>query len=167
MLLGSVTAKVLHDAECPVWTAAHVADPPTREHIDYKTILCAVDGAANSVPLMKWARDLAIDSKAALRLVHVIPGMEGGITRQMDREFEEEIRKQARRTIGGLQESAGIEAPLCVLAGDVAERVREEALQHEVDLVVIGRGTLQKTFGRLRTQAYGIIRRSPCPVLSV
>ena len=24
LLLGSVTAKILHDAECPVWTAAHV-----------------------------------------------------------------------------------------------------------------------------------------------
>src|SRR5207245_2957797 len=23
MLLGSVTAKVLHDAHCPIWTAAH------------------------------------------------------------------------------------------------------------------------------------------------
>jgi hypothetical protein len=26
LLLGSVTAKVLHDAECPVWTGVHTAD---------------------------------------------------------------------------------------------------------------------------------------------
>jgi nucleotide-binding universal stress UspA family protein len=28
LLLGSVTAKVLHDAECPVWTGAHFAAAP-------------------------------------------------------------------------------------------------------------------------------------------
>src|SRR6266700_8075747 len=28
-LLGSVTAKALHDVDCPVWTSAHVAEKPT------------------------------------------------------------------------------------------------------------------------------------------
>jgi len=28
LLLGSVTAKVLHDAECPVWTTAHMEAQP-------------------------------------------------------------------------------------------------------------------------------------------
>ena len=28
LLLGSVTAKVLHDAVCPVWTAVHVEETP-------------------------------------------------------------------------------------------------------------------------------------------
>jgi hypothetical protein len=28
LLLGSVTAKVLHDAACPVWTGVHVEDSP-------------------------------------------------------------------------------------------------------------------------------------------
>jgi hypothetical protein len=43
LLLGSVTAKVLHDAECPVWTMIHtdkkVADPADR----WRRSLCAVD----------------------------------------------------------------------------------------------------------------------------
>jgi len=34
-------------------------------------------------------------------------------------------------------------------------------------LIVIGRGVLQGTLGRLRTHAYGIIRNAPCPVISV
>ncbi len=167
LLLGSVTAKVLHDAECPVWTAAHVAEAPRGQHVGCHNILCAVDRTPNSVVLMKWAGEFAMDSNATLRLVHVIPGMEGDLTRQMDREFEEELRKDARQTIDGLQESAGIKAALCVTAGDVAGCVREEACRHGADLVVIGRGTLQETLGRLRTHAYGIIRQSPCPVLSV
>jgi nucleotide-binding universal stress UspA family protein len=167
LLLGSVTAKVLHDAKCPVWTAAHVAEPPFRHHIACRNILCAVDGAPNSVLLMKWASELAMDCGATLRLVHVIPGMEGGVARQVDRELEEDFRREARQAVEDLQKSAGVKAPLCVTSGHVADRVREEARRHGADLVVIGRGTLHETLGRLRTHAYGIIRQSPCPVLSV
>src|ERR1700679_1002476 len=44
LLLGSVTAKVLHDAECPVWTAAHVADHAVKDHLATRGMVCAVDG---------------------------------------------------------------------------------------------------------------------------
>src|SRR5277367_1842970 len=44
LLLGSVTAKVLHDATCPVWTAAHVAGKPCQEQAACHDIICAVDG---------------------------------------------------------------------------------------------------------------------------
>jgi hypothetical protein len=33
-------------------------------------------------------------------------------------------------------------------------------------LLVIGRGTVSESFGRLRTHAFGIIQRSPCPIVS-
>ncbi len=167
LLLGSVTAKVLHDAVCPVWTAAHMAEQPLRAHLACRKILCAVDGAPKSISIMKWAGELAKDAGAALRFLHVIPGMEGFPSRQMDREFEAERRKDAHGTIELLEKTAGVEAPVSVAAGSVAESIHEEALQQEADLLVIGRGTLHETLGRLRTHAYGIIRRSPCPVLSV
>jgi nucleotide-binding universal stress UspA family protein len=167
LLLGSVTAKVLHDADGPVWTAAHVDESPCRSHMACRNILCAVDGTAKSISLIRWAADLSTDTGATLRLVHVIPGMEGVPSRQMDRPFEEEMRKEARETIENLQKTAGIQAPVCIAVGNIAEGVREEALRHGADLVVIGRGILHEALGRLRTHAYGIIRHSPCPVLSV
>ena len=34
-LLGSVAAKVLHDARCPVWTSSHAGDPGVEEHPAY------------------------------------------------------------------------------------------------------------------------------------
>jgi nucleotide-binding universal stress UspA family protein len=166
-LLGSVTAKVLHDADCPVWTAAHVAERPCRSHITCRNILCAVDGTPDSVSLMKWAGAFAKDTGAKLWMVHVISGMEGLPSRQIDSEFQAAIRQEAHQTIEHLEESAGLKVPMCVTVGDVSESVREEALRHHADLVVIGRGKLQETLGRLRTHAYGIIRQSPCPVLSV
>jgi len=167
LLLGSVTAKVLHDAECPVWTAAHVAERPCRGHVTCRNILCAVDGTPNSVSLMKWAGEFAKETGAKLRMVHVISGMEGLPSRQMDSEFQAAMRQEAQQAVERLEESAGVKAPMCVTAGDVSESVRKEALLHQTDLVVIGRGKVQETLGRLRTHAYGIIRQSPCPVLSV
>jgi nucleotide-binding universal stress UspA family protein len=41
------------------------------------------------------------------------------------------------------------------------------AQAHNADLLVIGRGSAAGLFGRLRTNAYAIIRQSPCPVVSV
>jgi nucleotide-binding universal stress UspA family protein len=167
LLLGSVTAKVLHDAQCPVWTAAHMEEPPAKEHLECRAILCAVDATPKSVPLMKWAAELSQATGATLRLVHVIPGMEGWPSREMDRQFEEDMRQEARQQITHHETAASVEAPLCVTVGNIAEGVREEARRHGADLIVIGRGMLHETLGRLRTHAYGIIRHSPCPVLSV
>src|SRR5437763_17179177 len=48
LLLGSVAAKVLHDSECPVWTATHVEEGPAIEHVNPSKILCAVDTTPKS-----------------------------------------------------------------------------------------------------------------------
>jgi hypothetical protein len=45
--------------------------------------------------------------------------------------------------------------------------VHEAAIGHSADIVVIGRGLIQTTLGRLRSGAYEIIREAPCPVISV
>ena len=65
-----------------------------------------------------------------------------------------------------LQKDAGTDVEVCIESGRVSSVVRRAALRHNADLVVIGRGKLQKPLGRLRTSAYAIIRESPCPVLS-
>ena len=167
LLLGSVTAKVLHDVECPVWTSAHSGEAPDREHLAVRKILCAVDVSPQNIPTMQFAAVIAKDTGAALRLVHVVSGMEAWPERQMDLEFQEHMRNDARKEIEDLEHSAGINVPVCVTVGAVPDAVRREALQHGTDLLVIGRGVLQDTLGRLRTRAYGIICHSPCPVLSV
>lgn len=167
LLLGSVTAKVLHDAQCPVWTATHVEDRPALHHVAARNILCAVDATPKSSPLIEWAAEYAKVTGASLRLVHAVSGIQGWPERQLDREFEETLRAQARETIENLQKTVGVKAPLCVAVGEVAGAVRDEAERHNSDLIIIGRGLLHETLGRLRTHAHAIIRFAPCPVLSV
>jgi len=167
LLLGSVTAKVLHDAECPVWTATHMEEKPSLRNKSDGNVLCAVDSTPQSVPLMQWAAEYAKFTGATLRLVHAVSGVVGWPERQLDQEFQEAPRKDARDAIEGLQRSVGVTAPLCVEVGEVADVVRAEAERHDSELILIGRGILHETMGRLRTHSYSIIRQAPCPVLSV
>ncbi len=167
LLLGSVTAKVLHDVPCPVWTTAHTGTEPDRQHMGLKKILCAVDTTADSANILRFAGALAKDIGADLRLVNVVPGIEAWPDRQMDIEFEEQLRANAKQRIEELEKIASVEAPFCVDVGPVADSVAEEAERHGTDLLVIGRGAIHEKLGRLRTHAYGLIRLSPCPVLSV
>jgi len=167
MLLGSVTAKVLHDAACPVWTSAHAEDLASQGHATPSKILCAVDLMPASAALIKWAAQLAVDTGASLRLVHAVPGAAAWPERQFNSELEQALKDRARKEITALLDAAGLDLPVCIDAGDVAAVVSEEAQGHGADLVVIGRGVIHEKLGRLRTHAHAVIRQAPCPVLSV
>jgi len=166
LLLGSVTAKVLHDAPCPVWTGVHVEDAPTVAP-EFATILCAVDRTEDNVATMRFACRLADDNHARLFLVHAVPGAEIAPDKFFDADLSQYLEQDARKTIAQLQEAAGVAAPLCLGAGEVSHVVRDAALGHSADLIVIGRGKATRTLGRLRSNVYSIIRDAPCPVISV
>jgi nucleotide-binding universal stress UspA family protein len=74
-LLGSVTAKVLHDVKCPVWTSAHIPEGPAPP-AGYRSVLCAVDLTPKSLPLIQWASAFARENKADLKLLHAVPPAE-------------------------------------------------------------------------------------------
>jgi nucleotide-binding universal stress UspA family protein len=166
LLLGSVTAKVLHDTPCPVWTGVHVEDAPAVSP-EFATIMCAVDGTEDSVATMRFAYRLAHDNQSRLFLTHAIPGAEVAPEKYFDADLRAYLEQDARKTISQLQEQAGVAAPLCLGAGEVSHVVRDSALGHSADLVVIGRGRATRTLGRLRSNVYSIIRDAPCPVISV
>jgi nucleotide-binding universal stress UspA family protein len=166
LLLGSVTAKVLHDTPCPVWTGVHVEDAPAVSP-EFATIMCAVGRSEDSIATMRFACRLAHDNCARLFLVHVIPGAEVAPEKYFDSDLRAFLEQEARKTIDQLQEKAGVGAPLCLGAGEVSHVVRDSALGHSADLVVIGRGRATRTLGRLRSNVYSIIRDAPCPVISV
>lgn len=163
-ILGSITAKVLHDADCPVWTGVHLEQAPVEHSIDFRRILCAVDLGPQSCKALEWAAGLRKEFGAKLSVMHVTtcaPDTEqGGRWRQ-------EMEQAARADLGRLQQRFGDEAELIVEPGDPPHAICQMAEMQEADLLVIGRGSAGGVFGRLRTNAYAIIRQSPCPVVSV
>src|SRR5579884_3501781 len=133
-ILGSVTAKVLHDVRCPVWTGVHIEDPAEEAAPGVRTVLCAID--------------LASDASEHLRL--------------MSSEAKEKVVKML-----GECAPPGIQIQQVLAGGSVSKVVRTAAENRGAGLVVIGRASAAGLLGRLRTDAYAIIRDSPCPVISV
>lgn len=166
-LLGSVTAKVLHDAKCPIWTSAHTPESPAPP-AGYRNVLCAVDLTPNSLPLTKWAAEFSREHGAGLKLVHALPAAETRVGVDIEggrwRAFLFDV---AREELAKLQTEAGTNLEAVLEGGDVARVVRRATEENHADLLVIGRGVIHERLGRMRTHVYSIIREAPCPVISV
>ena len=165
-LLGSVVAKVLYDAECPVWTGVHMEEAPPLDKIEFRQILCAVDLDEKGKETLKEAFEIAEEYGAALTVVHTVPATGAGPGMCMETEFLSALMDDARKELAVTLRTAGIAATICVASGEVAKVVRAAALNHKADLLVIGRSS-PGLLGRLRTHRYAIVRESPCPVLSL
>ena len=162
--MGSVAAKVLHDATCPVWTDVH--EPSTSARPEFRTILCALDLSEESLSAVQWASNLAASFQAELVLVHAIPAAES-TNWPDDSKFRTFLIDAGREYLAELQKKAGTTAKVCVEGGKIAATVRDAALRYHADLVVIGQGSLHAALGGLRTNSYAIIRDSPCPVVRI
>jgi nucleotide-binding universal stress UspA family protein len=167
LLLGSVTSKVLHDTDCAVWTAPHAEDPLMKPHWPCRSMLVAVDRGVEQAPVLRRAVEIAGEVGASVRLVHAVPAAEHAPGETGGDEFSHFLMKMAGEDMAKLQAGASTKLEASVVAGGVGPVVRQVAEEQRADLVVIGRGVMHATFGRLRSKAYEIIRESPCPVLSL
>jgi nucleotide-binding universal stress UspA family protein len=167
-LLGSATAKVLHDVECAVWTAAHPETLQYAASTEWRNVVCAIDSTPEAMRLIRFAGQIATSFGANVHLVHALPPAPGTRMEQyLSRDFDEGLKQAVRREIEAMQREAGTAFRLCVKAGDASETIAAIAEQDRADLVLIGRGALPHFAGRLRTHVYSIVRDAPCPVLSI
>ncbi len=74
-LLGSVTAKVLHDVSAAVWTGTGAALADHSPQVPYKAILCALDGTPEAASVLKAAAALACMYHSSLSLLRVLEPM--------------------------------------------------------------------------------------------
>ncbi len=164
-LLGSVTAKVLHDSTLPVWTSAHAPEPSHRAHPQPRRILCAIDLKPESRQTLEAAIALANDAGATLEVVNV-PAETASLDAAEQR-LQAILIEAARAEKVDIEEMPRIAMRPDGGSSDVADGIRDLVLQNRADLVVIGRGAIRTGLGRLHAHSYNIIRESPCPVLSV
>jgi nucleotide-binding universal stress UspA family protein len=166
LLLGSVSAKVLHDAHCPVWTGVHAPQMTAHPSQRWHHMLCAVDTEMRDASVLKWASEFAEEQGTELRLVHAVRGA-NPMDKENDPGLYQLLFDTARDQIAKLQAEAGTNLDVCLMGGSSERVVHRAAIGHEADLITIGRGTIQKPLGRLRSNAYSIIREAPCPVISI
>jgi len=168
MLLGSTTAKVLNDADCPVLTTQHAEDvvPRPMEHREW---LCAISLDANSEELLRYASRLASAAGARLSLIHVVPAADLSSPIQLGLEDQGEPAEkwEVRRRLDELQRTVGCQAPVRIVVGPVKEALLEEARRSDADVLLIGRGAQSEARGRMRDLTYAVVRDSPYPVAAV
>jgi nucleotide-binding universal stress UspA family protein len=165
-VLGSVAAKVLHDAPCPVWTSAHLDTERLRTPESPSNVVCAVDLDDVGVHTLRYAGNFARRIGSKLAVAHAVPAVETLPEAYMDAELRADLMEAARLRLAEMQTLAGSDAVVCVGAGNIARFVSSTAQSHNADLVIIGRGG-NTLLGRLRTHDYAIIRECECPVLSI
>ena len=167
-LLGSVTAKVLHDSSRPIWTTAHDNSSNTTRQLRDSEVLCAVTLKENSECLIRYAHEFSKEFGARLTIVHAIPDLS---SRFRSLHAVDDLRRSsqefATKRITEMQTKVGTNLPVCIVEGDTGIALREAAIRHNARLMMIRRTSLHGVLGRLRTHAYEIIQNSSCSILSV
>jgi nucleotide-binding universal stress UspA family protein len=166
-LIGSVTAKVLHDVECPVLTGVHRYDDSPQIPATFRNVVCALDDAQGCISVFHWAREFASPFGMHLRLVHAIPAVDEISDNCGEIEVRRYLLSQAKKHFAARFAAEPEQPTIALRGGDIAKVIRETALAEQADLVIIGRGHADRALGRLRSHTYNIIRNAPCPVISV
>jgi nucleotide-binding universal stress UspA family protein len=174
LLLGSVTAKVLHETSCPIWIGAHSpelqpgdVETPSGE-FSIRRILCSVELNAHNRHTLARAAEIAAALDAQLTLVHITGSVEffgpGGYS--VNPEWKERIVGMATEEIAKLQKDVGTHAEVIIDSGNVPQLLNRATEQTKADVLIIGHIPGQSHLGD-NGEGYGIIRESRIPVLSV
>jgi nucleotide-binding universal stress UspA family protein len=165
-ILGSVTAKVLHDCHCPVFTGTHVEAVPAGVPELFHRIAVAVDLREHSEKVLRWAACFGAAYNSELVLIHAAPSLEVS-GQYMGAEWRSTLVQMATEEADRLISRVGCRAELYIDTGDVTRYVPSAVKAAGAGLLVIGRSVKEGLLGRLRTNAYALIRESPVPVISV
>ena len=160
-LIGSTTAKVLHDAPCPVWTSPHPRElKPFRP---YRRIVLAIDYRSLSMPLLIRASEFAELFGASLSVFSAIP-----TTHVSDHQLVQKLKKDLESTLAKQLTESKVKASIRLLEGNPGEVIWEVAEDIEqADLIITGRGRLDEAAGHLHSHNYEIIWNAPCPVMTL
>jgi nucleotide-binding universal stress UspA family protein len=165
-ILGSVTAKVLHDADCPVWTGVHL-EAHCVDEVKLGRVAVAIDLGPQSERALMWGKRFAEMAGSEMVVLHATPNLEGKAGEYFDPDWRKHVEEAVREEAGALLQRLEMDVPLRVERGDAAGAVCAMAAAWKADVLVIGRGSAAGVLGRLRANAYSIIRQSHCPVVSV
>jgi nucleotide-binding universal stress UspA family protein len=167
-LLGSTTAKVLNDVDCPVATSRH-AETIAPRPMEHREWLCAIGLSEDSERVLRFAVQAATEVGAHLRIIHAIQSTDPRLPIRLD--LEEKIQstevREAIERVSALQRKVGSNASLRIAVGPVKEALIEAICESDADALMIGRIAPSGLQGRLRDLTYALVRDSPVPVTSV
>lgn len=171
-VIGSITARVLRKASCPVLTVPPAA--ATAATLPYKRILCPIDFSEPSLRALRYALSLAEEADATLTMLHVFdwaPADERLVGRFDVAAYRRSVEEQARRDLEALvpAEVRNWCQPVTRVAqGKPYLQILDAAAQDGADLIVIGvhgRNPIDLTlFGSTTNH---VVQRASCAVLTL
>lgn len=173
-LIGSVTAKVLHDLNCPVWTSIH-AETVRTDAVACRRILCAADLTERSPHILEWATWLAGEYQATLGVVHAMAALEPSfVSRHLDpalgdlgSAYERYVSESTEKELSTLNAKVGSSAELFIAPGSPVTVVPDVAVRFNADLVIIGRRRGGAVAHDTFHDVSALVRDMPCPVISI
>lgn len=168
MLLGSTTAKVLNDVDCPVMTSHH-AEKIAPRPLEHREWLCALGLGEESERVLRFAHRLATEAVGHLKIIHAIQSTDAKLPIRLDLldQIQKKEREEAQEKIDALQKKVGTQATVRIGVGPVKETLVELARASDADMLMIGRSSRPGMSERLRDLTYAVVRDSPFPVVSV
>jgi len=177
LILGSVTERLMRTLPCPLWV---VRSPergfvtPATQAVQLKKILVGCDFSPDSSLAFEYGLSLAQEFQADLHLAHVVePPLYDDLIKPS--ETREPFRQRLQKTV---QEKLTAMVPeeartwcnpvTTLLAGQPHEELIKYAVVNDLDLIVLGvRGhsLVETLFVGSTTDR--VLRKAPCPVLSV
>ncbi|MFH2005712.1 MAG: universal stress protein [bacterium] len=172
-LMGSVAEEVVRRASCPVLTVRHLQKArPARV---WWNILVPIDLSKNSLQALAYAGALARANQATVQILHVVQPVLLPAYYRLDESTTLSARsrllQRAEEELEEFVESADTADVLTetrVVYGNPAIAIVEHAAEAESDLIVInthGRTGLKHLL--MGSVAEKVVRRAPCPVLTV
>jgi nucleotide-binding universal stress UspA family protein len=177
LILGSVTERLMRTLPCPLLI---VRSPdrgflkPSEQEIKLRSILVGCDFSPDSTLALEYGLSLAQEFQSELHLAHVLqpPVYENLIKTPPEyNEAQQDLRDQLIEKLTSLvpEEARSWCTPVTnLLAGQPNEEIIKYAVVHNLDLIVLGlRGQTLVEALCVGSTTDRVIRRAPCPVLSV
>jgi nucleotide-binding universal stress UspA family protein len=158
-----VTASVLHDVTAAVWTGVPSNCAEYLPRIPYKSFVCGLDSGDEAEMILRTAAAFAKSFHARLSLVNVVETSE----ELQFTPYKQDLLDKAEDLLRELKRKVGVDVPHAVIDALTPAGIRQEAIRRNADLLILGRGRAQDKVSRIWSQLYAIVRKSPCPVLSL
>lgn len=175
LLLGSITAKVVWAAPCPVLTVPSLAAAESSGQVLFKKILCAMDFSPSSLAALTFALSLGQEANGRVTLLHVIESFAEVEPRIYARfnvpEYREHLESDARERLRGLvpeEARAWCDIDEVVSGSKAYQGILRVATASKADLIVMGaqgRGGFDLMLFGSTTEH--VLRQAACPVLTV
>lgn len=168
-LVGSTTAKLIHDLSCPVLTGVHLTDRPPFRSGPYQTVVCSLglQDLAHSEEVLRWSAAFAQEWGAKLHVVHVPPSIDWTAAEWLPPDTQELVRGASKERLGKVIAEVGCQAELHTDGLEPIGYANEVIEEVDADVLVLGRSVGHGVLGGVRTNAYAMIREALCPVISV